>query len=52
MIGNLFLYLLIGLGCAILAGLILVVLALTWWVIKIIAQAAKEVQSKRTPKDK
>lgn len=51
MLGTIFLDLIIGLGCAILVGLICVVFAITWYVIKLIGQTAKELQNKRTQAD-
>lgn len=51
MMGNIFLDLIIALGCAILFGLICIALAITWWAVKIIAQAAKATQNKTTSDD-
>ena len=48
MMGVIFMDLLIALGCAIILGLIIAVLAITYWIVKIIAQAAKEVETKKT----
>lgn len=42
MITNIFLDLLVTLGCTIILGLICIVLAFTWWVVKFIAYTAKE----------
>ena len=44
--GNLFLDLLTALGCAIILGLIGIVLAFAWWVIKLIFQAGRDAQGK------
>jgi hypothetical protein len=49
MINNLFVDLLVLLGCAIVFGLICIVLAITWSSIKIVAKAAKEVCPKCSP---
>ena len=46
---NILLDLITALGCAIIFGLICIVLAFTWWCIKIIGQIAKEANVKCSP---
>lgn len=49
MITNLLWDLIIILGCTVIFGLICIVLAFTWWVVKIIAASAKEAWKECSP---
>ena len=46
---NLFLDLAVALGCAVIFGLICIVFAFTWWVIRILCQTGKEVSKGCSP---
>ena len=52
MMGAIFLDLLIALGCAILFGLICVVFAITWKVVKYISQTSIDAHINKEPEDK